>query len=171
MKNSAQKISSLIFAVFVMLLSVVVNTSQTAVAAQVAVIPLIGDPTSASSSISPADVLELATTSISPDSTADVLRITPTASNAGIYTVPDGKYLVITSLTVFPQAPGTGNLYVNLIQNSSSRFYWVVPNAQPTELSFGPGMLIASGYSLDIKNWSSSAGPIRVSLHGYLTNQ
>lgn len=171
MKNSTQKVSSLILAVFLMVLSAIVNTSSTAVAAGVVVIPLVGDQTSASSAISPSDVLELSTTSIAAGSSADVLRVSPGAANIGVYTVPEGKYLVITSITIFPQGPGTGNLYVYLIQNSYSRCYWVLPNAQPTQLSFGPGMLIDSGYTLDISNGASSAGSIRVTLNGYLTNK
>ena len=135
---------------------------------QVVVIPLVKNHISA---ISPSDVLELGTSSIGPGTTAKVLRITPTAANAGDYTVPTGKYLVITSISIFPQSPGAGNIDMQLIQNSSIRSYWKIPNTQPTHLSFGPGMLIASGYSLDISNWGSSPGSIRVTIYGYLTNE
>ena len=98
------------------------------------------------------------------------MLITPTAASGGVYTVPTGKYLVITSLTIFPQSPGAGNLYIQLAQNSAARKYWIVPNAQPTHLTFGPGMLVAPGYSLKIYNKAGGAGAIRVHIYGYETN-
>ncbi len=143
--------------------------SLSAVAAQqVVVIPLIKNQASA---ISPSDVLRMGTTSIAPNSTSDVVEITPRATNAGQVVVPTGKYLVITSMSVFPESPGAGTIEMQLIQNSSITAYWKLSNAEASHLSFGPGMLIDSGYALTIKNRVSSAGNIRVSLYGYVINK
>lgn len=143
-------------------------SSMSAAAQGVAVIPLIKNHISA---ISPADVVRLGSSSIAPNAVGSIYEITPAAANAGEFTVPAGKYLVITSISVFPQSPGAGNIEMQLIQDSSVTSYWKLPNAQPSHLSFGPGMLIDTGYTLTIKNWATSPGNIRVSLYGYLTNK
>jgi hypothetical protein len=166
-KKRPQAISSRAIT-FCFLVVAVLGSSIFAEAENVVVIPLVKNHISA---ISPSDVLELGTTSIAPGATADVVSITPRAGNAGDYTVPTGKYFVITSVTVFPQSPGAGKIQMQLIQNSSVRSYWVLSNSQPTELSFGPGMLIAAGYSLNISNFASSPGNIRVAIYGYLTDE
>ena len=111
---------------------------------------------------------ELGTTSIDPGDNADVVLITNQAANGGVYTVPSGKVFVITAVIVFPQSPGSGTLYVTLSQNSAARDYWVLPNSQPTELTFPSGLVIAPGYSMKIYNGSSGAGSIRVLINGYV---
>ena len=148
--------------------AVLVSSLSAVAAQQVVVIPLIKNQASA---ISPSDVLRMGTGSIAPNSTSDVVEITPRAANAGQVTVPAGKYLVITSMSVFPESPGAGIIEMQLIQGSAITAYWKLSNAEPSHLSFGPGMLIDSGYALAIKNYASSAGNIRVSLYGYVVNK
>ncbi|MCF6187035.1 MAG: hypothetical protein L3J49_06105 [Desulfobulbaceae bacterium] len=158
----------IVLAFWVVTGAVFISSLSAVAAQQVVVIPLIKNQASA---ISPSDVLKMGTASIAPDSTSDVVEVTPQAGNAGQVTVPTGKYLVITSMSVFPVSPGTGIIEMQLIQNSSVTDYWKLSNAEPSHLSFGPGMLIDSGYALTIKNWASSGGNIRVNLYGYLTNK
>lgn len=135
---------------------------------KVVVIPLIGDDTG--SAIPIADVKDLGTTAIGKNITTDVVEISPIGSNVGSFVVPNGRYFVITAMSVFPVAPGAGTVELQLIQNSAARKYWKLSNLEPTHLSFGPGMLIAPNYALKIKNFNSSANSIRVSIYGYLTD-
>ena len=168
-KNQYVSISTRVSLAFWIVTCAVFICSLSAVAAQqVVVVPLIKTQASA---ISPSDVLRMGTTSIAPGSTSDVVEITPQASNGGQVTVPTGKYLVITSMSVFPMSPGAGTIEMRLIQNTSITDYWKLSNAEPSHLSFGPGMLIDSGYALTIENYTSSAGDIRVDLYGYVTSK
>ena len=120
-------------------------------------------------SLKASDAVELGTTHIPADSSnsKDVLEITPRGANGGTYTVPDGKVLVINSLQIFPQSLGTGTIRLYLIQNSVSRKFWVVPQSGPTFMNFSPGLIVDSGYRLEIRNSTSSAAGIRVSMYGY----
>ena len=131
------------------------------------VIPVIKN---SNTSIPIANVKDLGTTLVSPGDTKNVKELLPTSVNNGAFTVPSGKYLVITSLHVFPSNPGSGTITLQLIQNSSIRKYWILPNATPSYLSFGSGFLIAPGYSLKIHNVSAT-NSFRVSIYGYLTDQ
>lgn len=134
---------------------------------QVVVIPLVKNHITA---IKPSEVVELGTTSLPANNViTDVLEITPAATSAGTYTVPPNKMLVITNITIFPQIPVAGTIRLQLVQNNSIRKYFVVSSAEPTQLNFGPGILFPEGYSLSIKNWTTSDSSIRVSLHGYET--
>jgi len=133
---------------------------------QVAVIPLVKNHISA---IKPSEVIELGTTAISANDTKIVVRILPDASNAGTYTVPNNKVLVITNMIINPQTPVAGQINLTLIQNSTSRRFFVVPSNEPTTLFFGPGLLISAGYSLEIRNGSTSDSSIRVIMFGYET--
>ena len=130
------------------------------------VIPVIKN---SNTSIPIANVKDLGTALVSPGATEDVKELLPTSINNGAFTVPSGKYLVITSLHVFPSNPGSGTITLQLVQNSSIRKYWVLPNAAPSYLSFGSGLLIAPGYSLKIHNVSATHS-FRVSIYGYLTD-
>lgn len=141
-------------------------TGSATVRADFYVIP-VGKSTS---SISLADVKSLATAYIAVGDTEDLIEITPTASGVANFTVPAGKYLVITAMSVFPQNPGSGTVDVQFIQNSAARKIWKLPNSEPSHLSFGPGMLIAPNYALTIRNYPTSDGPIKVAIYGYLTD-
>jgi len=132
---------------------------------KVVVIPMAGDDLT----ISLADVKNLGTGSISAGNSSAVNEVTPTAS-ARSFTIPAGKYLVITAMSVFPQSPGSGTVELQLVQNSAARKYWKLSNSEPSHLSFGPGMLIAPNYDLSINNFAASASSIRVAIYGYLTD-
>ena len=93
----------------------------------------------------------------------------PNGSNAGTYTAPNNKVLVITNMIIFPQSPAAGVIKLTLVQNSVSRKYFVVPSNVPTTLFFGPGLLFPAGYSLKIENGSTSDSSIRVNMFGYET--
>jgi len=140
-------------------------TTSATVRAEFYVIPVVGNNTS----IPITDVKNMSTTQINTNSTENVIEVTPGAASNGIFTVPNDKYLVITAISVFPVNPGSGTVQVQLLQNTLARKYWVLPNSEPTQLSFGHGLLIAPGFALKIKNFTSSAGPIRVGVYGYLT--
>lgn len=169
MKKKLKHITSYIFLTFLIISFVFSISSLSAIAAEVVVIPLIKNHVSA---ISPSEVIELHTSVIAADNTiVDFYEFTPLASNAGVYTVPTGKYLVITSITINPQQPGVGLIYMELIQNNAIRYSWRLPNSQPTSLSFGPGMLIAPDFSPKIRNAQVSAGSIKVDIYGYETNE
>jgi hypothetical protein len=113
-------------------------------------------------------IKELGTTVISPGQTRDVVEITPQAANGGVFTVPAGQTFVITDVIIFPQNPGAGTLSVSLNQDIRVREFWVFPNNQPFQVHLVSGLLIGSGFSLNIQNGIGGAGPIRVFLTGYL---
>lgn len=121
--------------------------------------------------IRPFNMVELGTTLINPGDDADVVKITTTAANGGVFTVPADKVFVIKSVGIYPQNPGAGDIYLWLVQNNAIREYWIVPNDHPTQIQLpdNTGIVIASNYTLSIKNGNSSAGAIRVDIFGYIS--
>lgn len=118
----------------------------------------------------PSVIKMLGTTSLSPNSgnQYNMLEISRDAAAVGAFSVPTGMVFVITSVMIFPQTPGAGTLYVQLLQNSSAREYWVVPNSQPTFIQIPTGLVVGPEYTISITNRSESSGNIRVSVFGYL---
>lgn len=117
----------------------------------------------------PSKIKDLGTTVVNPGETKDVVEISPQGANAGVFTVPSGKVLIITTVMIFPQSPGAGTLQVRLIQNSAARHYWVVPNNVPSQILYPTGLVIAPGYSLKMENYSTSSGSIRIIINGYIS--
>jgi hypothetical protein len=117
----------------------------------------------------PSAIKELGTTAISPGGAADVVEITPQATNAGVFTVPGGQVFVITDVIIFPQSPGPGTLSVSLDQDNRAREFWVIPRDGPFQLHLSTGLVIGSGFSLRIRNGVGGASSIRVLITGYLS--
>lgn len=103
--------------------------------------------------------------------------VTPDAANGGQFTVPAVQKLVITEadLTTNDTAGGTNS--IQLIQKSdqgnATREQWTFPSggAVMRQLQFGSGIVIGSGYQLEI-NYQSTAlttNGATVTFRGYLT--
>lgn len=119
----------------------------------------------------PSRIKELGTSTVVPDDSVDVLEITPTAANGGIYTVPNKMVFVITDVWVFPQSPGPGMIKLTLEQEDASgavgRDTWTVSNQEPTQLRSSSGLVIAPGFSLRIANFFTSDGSAVIDIFGY----
>ncbi|HYA43010.1 MAG TPA: hypothetical protein VEF34_17030 [Syntrophobacteraceae bacterium] len=110
-------------------------------------------------------VYELDTAAVGVGDTKPMIINTPSAANGGDFSVPKGKYAYIDSVVIFPQNPGTGTIYVTLLQGTSIRDAWVVPNNVPTQFYFPDGLAVlggSKGTTLSIKNGSTSSGPVQV---------
>ena len=120
----------------------------------------------------PSELLDLGIRETSPGRVADVTGTSPTARNTGLFTVPEGKVFVATSISVLPSQPGAGKIKGRLIQRrdggSAARDLWVVSNSGATQLEFPSGIVIGSGYSLHVENMDESAGPAIVWINGHL---
>ncbi len=123
--------------------------------------------------IKPSDMVEMAEVASSGET--KVLKTgTPQGTGGGVYTVPDGKVLVITRVIIQPMNPGAGTLDITFMQSDAAlgdriRQTWRVPNSQSTEYDFSPGYLISSGSDLKIRNNNTSAGDVAVLIFGYIT--
>jgi hypothetical protein len=98
---------------------------------------------------------------------------TPGAANGGVFTVPAGQKLVITSVDIIPAeaSPSSGFTTVSLIQNGAGRENWLVDNSLPmTQLQFPTGIVIGSGFSLQMSVFGENGMPTTESMdiHGYL---
>lgn len=62
--------------------------------------------------IRPQDMVDLGVRETSVGNTQDMTGATPDGANTGVFAVPDGWMLVITSLKTFPTQPGEGCLWV-----------------------------------------------------------
>ena len=124
-----------------------------------------------SSFILPSTIKDLGTPNINSDAFAEVVAGTPDAVNAGVYSVPAGKVLVITTVRIYPVNPGSGTLDVQLGQRiggtDRAREHWLLPNSEPTQFDFSPGLVIASGSTLLVRNRPGSAGPVYVGISAY----
>lgn len=124
------------------------------------------------SPIAPEDVVELATnTSVAPGFSADMRRINNNGINAGNFTVPPGKVLVLQSIQLYPETFGGGKLNVQLVQNALVRNFWVLPQSQPSFIPLSPGLVVAAGFSLDIANGAVSGANVRAIAYGYLADE
>ena len=129
------------------------------------VIPTVGR------SIPPSKVLELTCASMSAGGSASFFQVNKVGDTTGVFQVPEGKVAVVTTVQVFPQNPGAGTIYLTIRHQFEERYYWVLPNSEPTQLHFSPGMIIGGAfYSLSAANGASSAGAVRVKMYGYLTD-
>jgi len=121
--------------------------------------------------IMPSTIKDLGTPNINSDSFAEVVASTTDAVNAGVYSVPAGKVLVIRTVRIYPVTPGSGTLDVQLGQRiggtNRAREQWLVPNSEPTQFDFSPGLVVASGSTLLVRNRPGSVGPIYVGISAH----
>ena len=119
--------------------------------------------------IAPDDVVELrAQCAINEVKTLE--RISPSNVNSTL-SIPEGKYLVITSMSIQPVVPGAGYNEGCLRQDFSERIPWAITSGQGQELHFSPGVIIASGSTLSIVNKNNSDNVVKVNVFGYFTDQ
>ena len=123
--------------------------------------------------ILPSNMVHLAAHA-TPGQIQDVNSGTPEGTGGGLFTVPDGKVLVITRVIIHPRHLGPGELEIEFIQSAGGlpdriNQTWWVTNSSPNEFDFTPGYVISSGSSLKIKNETSSSGEVIVAFTGYVT--
>jgi|SRR5580658_3073549 hypothetical protein len=104
----------------------------------------------------------------------DCTSTTPGAANGGVFTVPPGQKFIITTVDIIPAAavPSAGFTTVTLIQSGAGREDWIVDNSLPmTQLQFPTGIVIGSGFSLQMSVFGENGMPTTESMdiHGYLT--
>jgi hypothetical protein len=131
------------------------------------------------------DIKYLGTPQTCGQEIVDVLESTPEARSSGIFTVPDGKYLVITTVTITPDVVHPGEVTgveLALYDGSVAGIYgsWTVPLDHTFQLQFPTGFLVAPGLSLKVRNGAPADAvpgdfcqdyPIRVRINGYLVKQ
>lgn len=123
--------------------------------------------------LAPSAFVELSTsTPISAGNNATLTRVTKSGTNAGAYTVPAGKALVITDVEIFPEAySATSILSVQLKQNTTSRQTFRIRGDRPFASALRTGIVFGPGFSLNVANNSPGGSPsFRIVLRGYVTN-
>jgi len=160
------KTKNRLYARFILLsISLLAAFPSPAALADFYVIPTVGR------SIPPSNVLELTYASMNAGGSAGFMKINKLGVTAGVFQVPEGKVAVITTVQVFPQNPGAGTIYLTIRHHVEDRYYWVLPNSEPTQLHFSPGIIVGGAfYTLGAVNSVSSAGAVRVKMYGYLTD-
>ncbi len=120
--------------------------------------------------VKPSDMVALGEVA-GPGETKTMRIGSPEGTGGGIYTVPDGRVLVITRAIIQPMNPGSGSLDITFLQSDAAgdriRHTWRVPRIQPTEYDFTPGEQVSAGSTLKIRNNSGSDAAVR--LYGYVT--
>jgi hypothetical protein len=120
----------------------------------------------------PSAIKHLNTPVINPGGTTAMSEVPSTGGVAGVFTVPPGQVLVLTDIVVLPQTPGPGSFFVNLFQSRGEdlvfRQIFSVPADGPFQLHLTTGLVIASGFSLRVRNLASGQ-PFSVFMTGFLT--
>ncbi len=123
----------------------------------------------------PTAIRNLQTTSMDPGEDEHAFPIDPDGQfdNLVPYLVPSNGVLVVTTLTVIPQLPDSGNNLITVFQrdadeNLFSRGFFWVPNDRTTQLQFAAGIVVAGDFEIIIANNGRSDGEVLVHLDGYL---
>jgi hypothetical protein len=110
---------------------------------------------------------------LSPGKSSELVDMDTGSACPGTFTVPVENVLVISSVRIVPAEPGPGTIRVTLWHTWSDERrdvleYWVSPNDRPIELDFSRELRVPAGSFLVVENQTTSAGPVRVDMDGYL---
>ncbi len=155
-----KKLVVLCLAVLTMLLFVVLDSVLAG--DKVVVIPLM---VGGEDGIPPEDVFETKTYWCAPN------------TNCLMKTVPDRKYLVITSLSLQPSNPGTGTINGTVTEKKATdqyatiRIYWTITNGWGEMMQFTPGIVVDSENLLSFNNSNTSDAAVNAQIFGYLIDK
>ena len=167
--------TAILYVMTLCLVSIISATHGSASAQnKVVVVPLIS---SAPQGISPDNVIQLQSYYCTTDTYCSVGLKWPETGVDFSYGVPQGKYFVMTSISLQPADPGTGIINGSIVQkkhgeqSTESRIRWVITNGWGDVMNFSPGIIIPPGYDVIVFNSNTSDAPVNVSINGYLIDK